>query len=269
VHPLLFHLGPFLVPTYGVSVAVGVLLALLCALWSARRLGLNGNTVWNLGVLVVFVSLVASRLLLVLLNFQGLSKSPLWLFGLAMIPNSSVATLGISVGILAGFVYARRAQLPVLPLLDCLAPSLAFGYALESLGCFAAGCAYGVPSEVAWAVTYHSRLAAAWSGTPLGISLHPVQLYEALTEIFLALFLLWWMPKRKQEGELAGLWFFGAGLFHFLCELFRGDPGRAELFGGAMTATQLLMVAMVLAGGLLLRKRDTVKPSPHVTANSI
>lgn len=269
MHPLLFHLGPFLVPTYGVSVAAGVLLALLCALWSARRLGLNGNAVWNLGVLVVFTSLITSRLLLFLANFQSLRHSRLWFLGLAMIPSGTMALLGIAVGALAGLAYARKSRLPLLPLLDCLAPSLAFGYALESLGCFAAGCAYGTPSEASWAVIYRSRLAAAWSGTPLGVSLHPVQIYEALAEIFIALFLLWWTPRKKQEGELAGLWLFGAGLFHFLCELFRGDPGRAQLLGGTMTVTQLLAVAMVLAGGLLLRKRDTVKPSPHVTANSI
>jgi phosphatidylglycerol---prolipoprotein diacylglyceryl transferase len=258
VHPLLFHLGPILVPTYGALVAVAVLVALSCASWSARRLQLDSNAVWNLGVLAIFTSLVASRLFLVLFNFHDLRKFPLWLLGLAMIPNSLIATLGIAVGAITAFFYARKTRLPLLPLADCLAPAIALGYSIELVGCFAAGSAYGSPTNVAWAVTYHSRLAAIWSGTPLGIPLHPVQLYEATAVFLLGSALLWRLPRREQAGEVGGFFLFVTGLTHFLCELFRGDSGRFRPFGGFMTIAQIFAVLMVLAGGLLLRKRDTV-----------
>lgn len=249
-------------PTYGVLVAIAVLVALVCSLWAARTLKLDGNAVWNLGVIAIFTTLVSSRLFLVLLNLRDVRKYPLWLFGLAMVSNSLVAILGMAMGALAAFLYAHKRRMPLLALTDCLVPAFAFGHAIELLGCFAAGCAYGSPSSAAWAVIYRSRLAAIWSGTPLEVPLHPVQLYQAAAELLLGLILLWRLPRRAQEGELAGLWLFSAGLVHFLCELFRGDPGRLELPGGFLTATQLFSVVMVLAGGALLRKRDTVVLEP-------
>jgi phosphatidylglycerol---prolipoprotein diacylglyceryl transferase len=262
VHPLLFHLGPILIPTYGVLVAIAVLVALSCASWSARHLQLESNAIWNLGVLAIFTSLVAARLFLVALNFHDLRKYPLWLLGLAMIPNSLVAIVGVAVGVTAAFLYARKARLPLLSLVDCLAPAIAIGYALERVGCFAAGSAYGSPTNVAWAVTYRSRLAALWSGTPLEVPVHPVQLYEAGAEFLLGLVLLWRLPKRAQPGELAGYYLFATGLIHFLCQLLRGDTRGFELFGGFLTITQLFAVLMVIAGGTLLRKRDTVISGP-------
>ncbi len=249
-------------PTYGVLVAIAVLVALVCALWTARKLKLDGNAVWNLGVLAIFTALVSSRLFLVLLHFRDLRKYPLWLFGLAMVSNSLVAALGIVIGAVIALLYARIRHIPLFTLADCLVPAAAFGHAIELVGCFAAGRAYGSPSSVAWAVTYQSRLAAIWSGTPLGVPLHPVQLYEAGAELLLGLILLWRLQRRGQKGELAGLWLFGAGLAHFLCELFRGDAGRVELPGGFLTVTQLFSVAMVLAGGALLCKRGTVVLEP-------
>ena len=258
MHPLLFHFGHVLIPSYGVLVALAVLAALVISLWTARRLKLDGNAVWNMGVLAVFTALISARLLLILVNFHDFRRYPLWLLGLAMIPNNIFAILGVVAGGIAALLYAHRARLPWLPLADCLALALAFGHAIERMGCFLAGTDFGSPATVSWAVVYRNKLAGIWSGTPLGVPLHPVQLYEAGIELILGAILLWRLPRRAQDGELAWIWLFAAGLAHFLCELFRGDTGRMELFGGFLTLTQLFAVYMVLAGGLLLRKRDTV-----------
>ena len=58
------------------------------------------------------------------------------------------------------------------------------------LGCFAAGCCYGKPTDVPWAVVFTNPLAAANVGTPLGIPLHPTQLYEAGAELLILILLL-------------------------------------------------------------------------------
>lgn len=258
MHPLLFHFGSILIPSYGVFVALAVLLALAVSLWSASKLELDGNEVWNLGVLGVFTALVSSRIFLVLLNLKDFRQTPLWLLGLATLPNDLLLAAGLVMGVLVALLYARWRHLSLLSLADCLGPALAVGYAVERIGCFLAGSAYGVPTKLAWAVVYHSHLAEEWSGTPLGTPVHPVQLYEAVLQLLLGTFLLWRLKGKMQKGELAGLWVFGTGFVHYLCELFRGDPGRKELLGGFLTLTQVLAISMVLAGGFLLRKRDTV-----------
>ena len=64
--------------------------------------------------------------------------------------------------------------------LDALAAPLTIGLALEQVGALLAGAGYGTETTVRWAVVYTHPLAQRWSGTPLGIPLHPVQAYAAL-----------------------------------------------------------------------------------------
>src|SRR3546814_4502873 len=47
------------------------------------------------------------------------------------------------------------------------------------------GCCYGRPTDVPWAVIFTNPLAAANVGTPLGIPLHPTQVYEAGAELLI------------------------------------------------------------------------------------
>lgn len=259
MHPLLFHFGSVLIPTYGVFAALAVLAALSLSTWLSSFFHVEGNKVWNFGLIVIFSAIVASRLILAIWNFQDLRTYPLWLLGLALIPDSLTAGLAILCGALVGFLYARKARIPSFALLDCLAPAIALGHAIELIGCFAAGCAYGSPTSAPWAVVYHSHLAAAWSGTPISHPLHPVQLYEAAFELLFVIGLIALIPRRRQAGDLIGIWCFAEGLAHFLWEFFRGDPGRGELLGGFLTGTQLFSVGMVVVAGFLLRKRDTLE----------
>ena len=79
MHPVLFHIGAILIPSYGAMAAVGVLLALVLAQRAARVVGLLPAHVWNLCVIGLFAALVGSRLLLVLMNWHDLLRHPLWL----------------------------------------------------------------------------------------------------------------------------------------------------------------------------------------------
>jgi phosphatidylglycerol:prolipoprotein diacylglycerol transferase len=85
VYPVLFHIGPILVPAYGVMAAFGVLLALTLLLRTARSAGLNPNQLWNLCIVALFAALAGSRILLVVLNWTIVRSHPAWLLGLAMV----------------------------------------------------------------------------------------------------------------------------------------------------------------------------------------
>jgi phosphatidylglycerol---prolipoprotein diacylglyceryl transferase len=98
-------------------------------------------------------------------------------------------------------------------------------------------------------------LAARWSGTPLGVALHPVQAYAALAYLTLAIFLLVWLPARRQQGDVAGIGLMGIGATIFITELWRDPEGRGVILGGAVDGPQMAAIALVLAGGLVLRER--------------
>ena len=133
-------------------------------------------------------------------------------------------------------------QLPLRQTADALAAPLALGLAFEQLGALLAGSGYGTEATVRWAVTYTNPLAARWSGTPLGIPLHPVQAYAALAFLTLSILLLLSLPARRQQGDVAGLFLMGTGVAVFVTEFWRDPEGRGALLGGALDGPQAAAV---------------------------
>ena len=255
VHPVLFHIGSFLIPSYGAFSALGVLVALFLAQRTARMAGVNATQIWNLCVIALFAALAGQRLLLIAINFTDLRSHPRWMLGLAMIHHPLLSAAGALAGLIAAVVYARAKKMPAARTADALAAPLALGLACEQLGALMAGSGYGTATGVRWAVTYDSVLAARWSGTPLGLPLHPVQAYSALAFLTLAIFLLALMPASRQPGDMAGLWLMGAGVAIYVTEIWRDAEGRGSLLRGALDGPQVAAILFVLAGGLVLRER--------------
>ena len=266
MHPVLFHFGAILIHAYGVMAALGVLLALFLAQRTAQIAGVNPNQVWNLSVIAVFAALASSRLLLILVNLSDLRSHPRWMLALAMIHHPLPAGVGALAGLVAAVLYARWRQLPIATTADALAAPIALGLSFEQIGALLAGSGYGAETSVRWAVTYNHPLAALWSGTPLGVPLHPVQAYAALMELTLALLLLLWLPVRRRAGDVAGIALLGFGVVLFVTEFWRDREGRGALLGGALDGPQVAAVLMLLLGALLLADWKKQAAVGHSTA---
>jgi phosphatidylglycerol---prolipoprotein diacylglyceryl transferase len=260
VHPVLFHIGRVLIPSYGVVAAFGVLLALVLAQRTARIAQVDPVKVWNLCIVSLCAALAAARLLLVAVNWGVLRLHPAWVLSLAMVHHPLLAGTGALAGTCCAAWYARRNKLPFAATADALASPLALGLAFEQCGALLAGAGYGVPAApgMRWAVTYTSPLAALWSGAPLDVPVHPVQLYAALAFVALAALLYTWLPLERRRGDVAGLWLMGAGVVIYMTELWRDQEGRGSLLHGALDGPQIAAIAMVMAGALVLRERKSV-----------
>jgi prolipoprotein diacylglyceryltransferase len=151
----------------------------------------------------------------------------------------STGLAGIVVGAVSAGFYALHLGLPLRRTADAFAPSLALIKGVAAIGCLEAGCDYGTPTNVPWAVVFSS---AVIPGTPIGVPLHPTQLYASLVEFVLFVFLLWLLHRPHRDGEILGAWLFLGGLSSFLLTVLRGDD---------VTATELVSATMVLGGGLL------------------
>jgi phosphatidylglycerol:prolipoprotein diacylglycerol transferase len=259
VYPVLFHIGAVLIPAYGAVAALGVLLALFLAQRTARIAGVNPAQVWNLCILSLFAALAGQRLLLVVINWSDLRRHPAWMLALAMVHHPLLAAAGALAAVVTALLYALWRRMPLASTADALAAPLALGLAFEQLGALLAGSGYGTETTVRWAVVYTNSLTARWSGTPLGIALHPVQAYAALAFLTLSIFLLIWLPVRRRAGDVAGLWLLGAGSTVYLTELWRDPLGRGALLGGALGGVidgpQIAAILLVLAGALVLWER--------------
>jgi phosphatidylglycerol---prolipoprotein diacylglyceryl transferase len=255
VHPVLFKFGALWIPSYGALTAAGVLVTLLLAQSTARSAGVNPAQVWNACVVGFFTALAGSRILLAALNWRELKAHPLWMLGLATIHSPWLAGAGILIGSAAAFAYMRWQHMPPMATLDALAGPLAVGLALEQVGALLAGAGYGTDASVPWAVVYTDPLAARWSGTPLGIPLHPVQAYAAVAYATVAILLLVWMPMRRQAGDVAGVALVGLSVSIYITEFWRDPEGRGQLLHGVLDGPQVCAVVLLLLGAWLLRER--------------
>lgn len=246
-----------MIPSYGALAALGVVLALLLAQRTAALAGLNAGNLWNLCVVALFAALIGSRLFLVIVNWRVVLHYPSWILSLAMIHHPLVGVAGSLAAVVCAWLYARWQKMPVLAVADALAAPVALGMAFEQVGALLAGAGYGTEAGhgLPWAVTYTDPLATRWSGTPLDSPLHPVQGYAALCFLALAVVLYILLPRRRQIGDIAGLLLLGTGVSLFITEIWRDRDGRGSVFGGVLDGPQIAAIAMVIAGGFLLRER--------------
>jgi phosphatidylglycerol:prolipoprotein diacylglycerol transferase len=263
VHPILFQLGSFTVYSYGVLVATGVFLGVWLASHDAARVGLSPRKIWNFGIYGILVALLTSKLWLILSAWSYYAANPHEIVGSSTLQSGGTFYGGLLGGILWTIFYTRQEKMPLLATLDVCAAPLALGHAIGRVGCFMAGCCFGKPTSLPWGVTFTSDIAARISGTPLNVSLHPTQLYEAGAE-FLNFAFLYSIGRRwRVPGQSIGAYLALYGIERGLLEFLRDDPGRTPLFHNTISLMQIVSLMMVFAGLVLWSRglRD-VKTAP-------
>jgi phosphatidylglycerol:prolipoprotein diacylglycerol transferase len=154
--PILLKLGIFRIYSYGLFVALGFLAGAKIFLIQARREKIPDNVVYDL-VLVVLISAIAgARLLYVFFNLNEYLHHPLnilhlWRGGLVF--QGGLVGVGLAV-----IVFCRIKHLDLRKTGDWIAPASALGHAFGRIGCFLAGCCYGTPTKVPWAVVFNNSL---------------------------------------------------------------------------------------------------------------
>ncbi len=264
--PVLFHIGPITIHTYGVLVATGVLLGLWLARRQAPRACLDPDRVWNLGIYMVLAALLGSKLWLLLADWDYFRAHPREIFSFSTLLSGGVYYGGLLTAIAVAIFYARRFGLSFLPLADVYAAPLALGHAIGRLGCFAAGCCYGKPTSLPWGITFTNPYANALVGTPLGIPLHPTQLYEASAEFLIFLFLIFLGRRQRFTGELFAAYALLYGLARGSIEFLRGDPDRTLLASGAFSLMQVVSLALIFTG-IWLFVRGSEQSAPQAAGN--
>jgi phosphatidylglycerol:prolipoprotein diacylglycerol transferase len=261
-HLLRWDLGPFTLHTYGLLLALAFLAGLYVASRQARKAGLDANRVADLGVYVLIAGLVGAKLLLVAVDFPHYRLHPEDLF--SIFQSGGVFYGGLLGAFPVAAWYVWRHKLPGWATADCLAPGVVIGQSIGRLGCFAAGCCFGRPTDVAWAVTFRDAYANRNVGTPLDIALHPTQIYEALFTLVIFFVLLRVADHKKFHGQVVVAYLGLYAVGRFIVEMYRGDASRGTVFGGALSTSQFIAVLMLAAAVALtpyLLKRQRVVPA--------
>src|SRR5262249_50563212 len=138
-----------------------------------------------------------------LLAIRSLAAGESDIWSLSLLTSAGDFYGGFIGGIVASaFFFRAHPELPFWQAADLCAPAIALGQAIGRIGCLMAGDDYGRPSQVAWAVTFTDPDAARLGGAPLGVPLHPVQLYESLVCLALFAFLVWLARRKRFDGQI-------------------------------------------------------------------
>jgi phosphatidylglycerol:prolipoprotein diacylglycerol transferase len=246
--PVLFRIGGFALHTYGVLVATGYLVGIFVAQRFGRRFGLDPDRIFNLSVYLALAAIAGAKLFLVFQDWRTYVHQPGQLFSLQFLQSAGIFYGGVLFALAVLLWYVRRHQLGWLAVGDAIAPGVAIGHSIGRLGCFSAGCCWGVATHVAWAVKFTNPYANQTVGVPLDVPLHPTQLYESIAELIIFLGLVWLARRRSFEGQLLATYLLSYGIVRYIVDFFRFYDAQAVLFHGTLTVGQLTSVFLIALG---------------------
>jgi phosphatidylglycerol:prolipoprotein diacylglycerol transferase len=263
MHPRLLVTPLFTIHTFGVLLASAYLAAFWWLVRGARRAGVDPEAVASLGSWAIVGALVGAKALLMFRTMDDYVQSPsaLW----SLLTSAGDFYGGFIGGVAASAVFFwRHPEVRFWLVADLSAPAIALGQAIGRIGCLMAGDDYGRAASVPWAVTFTDPDAAALGGAPLGVPLHPVQLYESIVCLALFGFLVWYGHRRRTEGNVILAYTLLYAAARFWLEFYRGDADRGFVFGGLLSTSQFIAVILfVLAAAMVAMRARTRNPEPR------
>jgi len=244
--PILFRIGSFYLPTYGVLVAIAFLTGLAITARLARRAGLPPEKITNLAVYCAIAGIVGAKLFMFLFDIGDYIRDPGQIFSMATLQAAGVFHGGFILALLFAYLYLDRQKLPILNTMDVFAPGIAIGQAIGRLGCFAAGCCWGKVCYLPWGVRFRSDAAAP---VPLDKPLHPVQLYESAADLLIFFFLYSRFNRSHYSGQIIGLYLVLYSTARFIIEFFREHE---QALVGPFSLTQWIALALFALGAFVL-----------------
>jgi phosphatidylglycerol:prolipoprotein diacylglycerol transferase len=250
MHPRLLSIGSFYLPTYGVLLAVAYLSAIALLTSKADREGLPKNEISDLSIYILAAAILGAKLLLAIVDFRDYIADPH--AALELIRSGGVFQGGLIAASAVGIWYIRKHGLPVWRITDMAAPSIALGEAIGRWGCFSAGCCYGKPTSVPWAITFSDPFAHEAVGTPLNVPVHPTQIYLSLNALLLFALCEWVYRRKKFDGQVFWIYILGYAVSRGVIEQFRGDLVRGFVIPGVLSTAQFIGLLMALVSLVML-----------------
>lgn len=237
MHRVLFFSGhSYEIYSYGFCLVAAMVVGVAISLHRAPRFGLTRDQVLDLALALLVGGLVGGRVLSVICDWDLYANGPF--YQLFNIRGGGLAWHGALGGGLIGFViYRLRSGIPSGKLVDLATPGVLIGHVVGRIGCFLNGCCVGRPTDVAWAVTFPD--APEWGGALR----HPTQIYEALVEVAIVLFIIYvWERRQRPSGSTFFLYFLLYAGARFFIEFIRDEP----LLRFGLDLAQYISIGMIV-----------------------
>ncbi len=242
----LFSIGRFTVHTYGVMIAIGVILCVLMGYHRAKRLEMKAEPVMDIAILCLVMGFLGAKVFFVILSWKQFLTDPLSVLG----SSGFVVYGGIIFGVVSALIYCKIKKIRFFEYFDLLAPSVALAQAFGRLGCFFAGCCYGKETSLSLPI---GIVFPENSFAPAGVPLLPTQLFSSAGDFVIAFVLIRMTGKMRHTGDVGALYLMLYGIGRFCVEFLRTNEQGGLL--GLTTAQLISIVFMIVSIGLFVRNK--------------
>lgn len=234
--PELGSIGPFTFYSFGLMIAVAVVVAAVFLAIDLRQRGYDPSWAIEVAFVAGLGGFIGARVYYLIENWG----EP----GLGLFSTTGIVWYG---GVAGGFIgvilWSVWRRIPLGITANMVAAPLALGYAIGRIGCQLAGDGdYGDLTSLPWGMAYPE-------GTvPTTDIVHPTPVYETLASLVI-FWILWRMRGRlPAPWALFGLYLLLAGLERFLVEFVRATP----IVAGGLTTAQIISLAIMAIGAILV-----------------
>lgn len=239
------------IPLYGLFFYLGIIFAAIFAFGICKRRDLPAYEVAYSAVYIMIGAIIGSKLLFVLVSYKQIAAYDLSLE--AIIKGRFVFYGGLLGGVIGLIIYTKQYKLEFLRFADVFATVVPLGHAFGRIGCYFAGCCYGLPYNGPLSCIYTETVGL----TPLNIPLFPIQLLEAICLLTIFGLLLFIYFKYKKCGLVTSVYLLAYSLLRFIIEFFRGDVERGVVM--YLSTSQYISMLLFAAGVLLLLRIRNIK----------
>ena len=240
MYPILFHIGPIPIYGYGFMLATGFIVCMYLAQRDAKHFNIPAEKLADLFPLIILSGAIGARLFHVIVERPSyFMQHPLDIFKLW---DGGVTFYGgLMLAIFVSWLYCRKHRISTLALYDFLIPYVALGEVFGRTGCFLAGCCHGVPTDLPWGIAVTNPLSVT---RPLGIPLHPTQLYQVAWNLLTFIILYRTAFRKKFIGQELLLYGILYPIGRSVIEIFRGDEVRGYIIEGVITTSQGISIVI-------------------------
>ncbi|MFZ4509471.1 MAG: prolipoprotein diacylglyceryl transferase [Candidatus Nanopelagicales bacterium] len=233
------QLGPLRLMTFGIFVALGVIVGIYVAAWRNQRYGIPRSETEKIGLILVGVGFVGARLLWVVTHLEEI-RSPIDV--IAVWDGGLQFTGGFVTAILLAPLFMRHwPKDRRWELLDGAVLGLAIGQMIGRIGCVAVGEHLGGPTDFFLGWTYTGGTVVE-GPLVVGTTYHNAALYEILWLIPIILVLVLIDRAKAPAGVMAGAFAIMYGTARFLTDFVRINDERVFGLTGAQYMTMLLVL---------------------------
>ncbi len=236
------------------AVIGGIAFCLLSRLLAKKRGTVPAEDIFYMSLYAGIGCLIGAKLLYLIVGvdrywFPDESFSYNMKYWTLLLTSGGLVFYGGLIGAALGAVrYCVHFGVPLKESVDTVIPAVPLFHAFGRIGCFMAGCCYGIEYHGAFSVTFSNSIAA-----PNGVPLLPVQLIEAAGDILLTVLLTVLFLKNAKNISLPGTYLICYAVMRFILEFFRGDAVRGIMLG--LSTSQWISVIIFIFGVVLFAKK--------------